>query len=386
MATQFSGGTYINYALFPGTYKCLIMQGILQNLCTNTVNAGWTNLSLGAGLGVGNVGTVSVTSGNPGIFTWTGHGFLGGEKICFQLAGGVYPVGITSNTVYYVKYIDADTFNIATSLGGTNMNLSTAGSGTLYCYTQTILLQAVAPPNISNGIVVRLQDNLSICVSISIQNASGSAIGGNSNGAGAALVPQSFADYQITATRYQFYCSITQAYFHHDFVLAGMLYIPPFLGTLTDEGFLLSNSNDASNTNVYNSFRNTVNIGVTTSNMQMIWNGGILDIQNWSGAYGSSYPGTPNVIIYQSGYYISGQTSFRWGNDDLLISDIFLAHGISSVSSPGSVRGQFYDMVFISDVYMLDATDSFGGHTWLNMTNNPPQSSIPRGGVWIATS
>ena len=389
MATQFAGGTYINYQQFSGTYKGLIMMGVLKNLCQNTPNAGWTSLSLGAGLGPGNASVVTVTTGSPGIVNWTGHGFLGGEKIMFQVdtnIGGTFYTGLAVNTVYYVNYASANTFNVATYLGGANITITGSTNGaTIWCYTQTMLLRSVAQPTVTNPIVVKLQDNLDTCVCVSIQNSAGSVVGTNDRYHGGSLYPQGFANFQITATQYWFYCSIVQSYMHNDFVYTGMIYVPSFLTGITDQGFLLTNSTDSTgNFGIYNNIQASTIIGTNTSNCQFIWNSTFVEIANNAGYNASYYPGTENLLVMMSYQYQTVQTHYRWQNDTIFMSDVFLCHG-NALNTEGFIRGQFFDAVYVADAFALDSTDTFAGHTWL-CTNNNNNTVTPRGGIWLATS
>ena len=72
--------------------------------------------------------TVTMTIASPCVVTYAGHGFLGGEKVFFATSGAL-PTGLTAETSYYVKYIDANTFNLAATPGGANINTSGTQSG-----------------------------------------------------------------------------------------------------------------------------------------------------------------------------------------------------------------------------------------------------------------
>lgn len=75
--------------------------------------------------------TVTMTIASPGVITWTGHGFTGGEPIVFSTTGAL-PTGLTAGTVYFVlsASLTADTFRVATTQGGTAINTSGSQSGT----------------------------------------------------------------------------------------------------------------------------------------------------------------------------------------------------------------------------------------------------------------
>lgn len=59
--------------------------------------------------------TVTVTIAAPGVMTWTAHGLVSGQRI--QLATtGALPTGLAAATTYWITVIDANTFNLSTSL------------------------------------------------------------------------------------------------------------------------------------------------------------------------------------------------------------------------------------------------------------------------------
>ena len=74
-------------------------------------------------------GTVTMTIASPCVVTWTAHGLRDKMPIKFTTTGAL-PTGITEGTTYYIKYIDANTFNLSATPGGTNVNTSGSQSGT----------------------------------------------------------------------------------------------------------------------------------------------------------------------------------------------------------------------------------------------------------------
>lgn len=73
--------------------------------------------------------TCTTPVASPGVVTLAGHGYTGNEEIVFATTGTL-PTGLTANTVYYVKYINANTFNVSATRGGTNINFTGSTSGT----------------------------------------------------------------------------------------------------------------------------------------------------------------------------------------------------------------------------------------------------------------
>lgn len=59
--------------------------------------------------------TVTITIAAPAVMTWTAHGLVSGQRI--QLATtGALPTGLSTATTYWITVIDANTFNLSTSL------------------------------------------------------------------------------------------------------------------------------------------------------------------------------------------------------------------------------------------------------------------------------
>jgi hypothetical protein len=67
------------------------------------------------------------TTGANAVFTWTAHGLVDGTKIQFSAGTTTTPA---LNTTYYVAYIDANTFNLSTSLANVAAGTYITSSGT----------------------------------------------------------------------------------------------------------------------------------------------------------------------------------------------------------------------------------------------------------------
>lgn len=78
--------------------------------------------------------TCTMTIASPCVVTLAGHGYLGGERIMLATTGAL-PTGLSINTVYFIKYIDANTFNLSLTSGGANINTSGSQSGTHTVWT-----------------------------------------------------------------------------------------------------------------------------------------------------------------------------------------------------------------------------------------------------------
>jgi len=71
---------------------------------------------------------VTMTIAAPGVVTWAAHGLPEGVTIAFTSTGAL-PTGLVASTVYYVKYIDANTFQLAATAGGAAITTSGTQSG-----------------------------------------------------------------------------------------------------------------------------------------------------------------------------------------------------------------------------------------------------------------
>lgn len=77
--------------------------------------------------------TVTMTIATPCVVTWTGHGLSTGDSVTLTTSGAL-PTGLSANTQYFITKIDANTFNLSTSLAnvaaGTKIATSGSQSGT----------------------------------------------------------------------------------------------------------------------------------------------------------------------------------------------------------------------------------------------------------------
>lgn len=83
------------------------------------------------------VGTCSITNATPAVITLASHGFATGDSIYLTTTGAL-PTGLSIDTIYYVVYINATTFSLATTyanaIAGTKIATSSNGSGTHSLY------------------------------------------------------------------------------------------------------------------------------------------------------------------------------------------------------------------------------------------------------------
>jgi hypothetical protein len=76
-----------------------------------------------------NTGNFTVTIAAPGVGTMTNHGFINGHKVQLSTTGAL-PTGLAASTTYWLRVIDANTFNFCTSLANvaSGTYITTTGS------------------------------------------------------------------------------------------------------------------------------------------------------------------------------------------------------------------------------------------------------------------
>lgn len=72
---------------------------------------------------------VTLTIASPCVVTLQGHLLSTGDTVIFQTTGAL-PTGLVAGTTYYVNVVDANTFNVSATNGGSNINTSGSQSGT----------------------------------------------------------------------------------------------------------------------------------------------------------------------------------------------------------------------------------------------------------------
>lgn len=79
-------------------------------------------------------GTFTVTIASPAVFTLTAHGLTVGDPVILETTGAL-PTGLAPDVVYYVQtVVDANTFKLAATKGGSAINTTGSQSGTHSLY------------------------------------------------------------------------------------------------------------------------------------------------------------------------------------------------------------------------------------------------------------
>ena len=127
----FQGRIVRGYSATQYTYVRGAMQGVFEHCSfpamaeSSAADPGDVDRSAPTAFGA----TCTISNASPAVVTSVAHGLLSGMRVKFTTTGAL-PTGLSTSTTYYVQKIDADTFNVATSVGGTPVDTSSAGSGT----------------------------------------------------------------------------------------------------------------------------------------------------------------------------------------------------------------------------------------------------------------
>ena len=88
---------------------------------------------------IGKSSAVTVTSASPGVVTWTNHGLLANSPV-YLTSSQTMPTGLTANSVYFVKTVlNSNTFTVSATLGGTAINTSSTGTGSITAYYPSVV-------------------------------------------------------------------------------------------------------------------------------------------------------------------------------------------------------------------------------------------------------
>lgn len=83
----------------------------------------------------GAIGAVRTATVDPStdLFTSTSHGFVVGDRLTVQVDGGTLPGGLSTTVTYFViaSGLTANAFRLSTTLGGSTIDVTSAGTGTL---------------------------------------------------------------------------------------------------------------------------------------------------------------------------------------------------------------------------------------------------------------
>jgi hypothetical protein len=153
------------------TLATLTVDGAVDLLVQNSVTPGAitfdTQFRVGASTGDTYATTerasaaATITNASPGVVTHTAHGAKNFD-VMFFTTSGTLPTGLTASTLYWITWIDANTYKLSTTLAnaiaGTFINTSSAGSGTHTAhYPAQFLISLRRLKSVSSYIVKALQ-------------------------------------------------------------------------------------------------------------------------------------------------------------------------------------------------------------------------------------
>jgi len=75
------------------------------------------------------LGTCTISHANPGVVTKSGHG-LTEDQMCQFTTTGSLPEPLVASHIYYVHWLDANTFELSMTAGSASLETTTDGSGT----------------------------------------------------------------------------------------------------------------------------------------------------------------------------------------------------------------------------------------------------------------
>jgi hypothetical protein len=101
--------------------------------------------------------TVTITIASPGVVSWTSHPFATGDKTYLTTTGAL-PTGLSASTTYWVIKVNANSYQLATTLAnavaGTAINTSGSQSGVHTAYAGGFKFLATGIPGKTDGAAV----------------------------------------------------------------------------------------------------------------------------------------------------------------------------------------------------------------------------------------
>jgi len=288
-----------------------------------------------------------------------------------QFAGGTY-----------INYTYTSDGTINSMITAMQTQLTNAGWSMVTSVAGNVLMKTATTPMGLND-CFRFKNNSATSMTVSLQNAAGTLVGGNSTSAGCFITPVSGATFKIIATQYWFLIVALGVYSYKSFVYGGVLYLPSFMTNCYEAGLLMGNCyNDTGGNNGNNQWRSNfgwsqnvvTNYQMTTNNLMQDNASNLLNCSNCfqcSPALASAYFVNLGYGIQNNYYYVQ-----QWTNGDVLTIDPLMAWDVYSAYGNPQVRGQLYDATIISQGFVGDTTMTFGGHNWFCLTHNNWSQSL----------
>lgn len=238
--------------------------------------------------------------------------------------------------------------------------------------TTTLVMQSATTPG-SLAMQIKVKDNGGTCVTVSIQNVSGSKVGNNSTTSGAQLNPGTGSKtYRMIANKYQAFIFTPAPTPAREFAAWGVPSLPSWLvGTITECMWLTSNSQSDTGTSIMTTFRTflqAVKYGTGLwGNTQLLLNGNLWEVANNGGTSGLG----PLRLVPPGGTYDStnGLACASWHDGSANLVDALLAWGLTGQGDPCLIRAQLWDAMVGSQGVSGDLTTTADSHNWIAITD-----------------
>ncbi len=117
----------------PSTSSARTSAAMRQHLQESANRTEWTEKRLRDVIGV----PIAITNvdASTNVITTGTHGLSNADPIRFTSVGGSIPAGLAAGTIYYARDVTATTFKVAATPGGSAIDITGTGSGTLYVWT-----------------------------------------------------------------------------------------------------------------------------------------------------------------------------------------------------------------------------------------------------------
>lgn len=225
----------------------------------------------------------------------------------------------------------------------------------------------------SQGLKMRvrvLDPGSGTCAQLKVRNASNVLAMSNA----LFLRPENSKTWRVIANRYQAFIFVpATSTVARDFCGFGVPYIPDqFASKIYDCIWAWGDSNSDTDSSVRACFRKVLaaNGNFSTASLFFVVNGGSWENRNGANQANSAQ-GLPSLVFPQAsaGQNVGSTTGYRWHNDEALMLEPLLAFGATSALDEAKVRGQLWDAVISTESYAKDATVTFDGLNWWNLTD-----------------
>src|SRR5690348_14341228 len=246
-------------------------------------------------------------------------------------SGGPYQNVVFSQSLGTKQELINEVETVLLAAGWTTVS----GHGT----TSLLMQSAKTPQNLQ--MKLKVQDNGGVCITFSISNVSGSAVGGNSTTAGGQLLPAAGKAWRMIADPYQafFYNNaIVSPCAARDYVAFGVPWLPPNLvGDLTEAIWLNGNAaNDTDTAGNTRTFRDALTcIPTNNTGSDMGWQSTIVNGNLAEGSNSGSCLGILGLGFCGNLNFSQSAAGFQFYNGDNFVLDPWLFWGPTGTNSAG---------------------------------------------------